>query len=432
MDRTDLAAESLPFAPAALDLLMPMHLVIDPDGTVRHAGPTAQRLSGGAGLVGRRFLDAFELRRPRAVGSMAELSDPRGVKLMLRTRDAAATPLKGLAVPLAAGAAGQEGWLMVNLAFGISAIDAIGRYALTASDFAITDATVELLYLVEANRAVLTESRNLNRRLQGAMIAAEEQAFTDTLTGLRNRRAMDHILERLEAARAAFALMHLDLDFFKDVNDSFGHAAGDQVLQSVARTLLSVVRDDDAVVRAGGDEFVLIFPGLTAHERLARIAARIIAGLERPIAVDRGVCRISGSIGIVTTADYGGTLPTVEQMLKDADAALYSGKRSGRARFVFARPNPASRREGAAPASRPSDGSDDASGDRGGSARCPPTRSPPGSVSPPGPMLQSGSVPRVDPASPSVPASPRAGAAAPSAGSAGGAASRSGVMLRRP
>ena len=149
-------------------------------------------------------------------------------------------------------------------------------YALVSSDFAATDLAIEMLYLVEAKSAAMEASRKLNLRLQGAMIAAEEQAFTDTLTGLKNRRAMDHVLARLIEAGREFALMHIDLDFFKAVNDTLGHAAGDHVLQNVARIMVEETRSDDTVARVGGDEFVILFDGLTDRETLVRVAERII------------------------------------------------------------------------------------------------------------------------------------------------------------
>lgn len=101
------------------------------------------------------------------------------------------TEVKGLLV-----AGPSEGQSIVNLSFGISVVDAVSDYSLNSADFAATDLTIEMLYLVEAKSAAMEASRKLNLRLQGAMIAAEEQAFTDTLTGLKNRRAMDHVLAR--------------------------------------------------------------------------------------------------------------------------------------------------------------------------------------------------------------------------------------------
>ncbi|MDF0602736.1 GGDEF domain-containing protein [Psychromarinibacter sp. C21-152] len=315
---------------AALDVLMPMALIVAPTGHVAHAGPTLAKLRPGRALVGARFLELFELRRPRHVSDIAALAVQAGAPMHLAFRDAPRTGFKGHAVPLRGGAG-----LLVNLSFGIGAVEALGVYDLTGADFAPTDLTVSVLYLAEASAAVQEESRRLTHRLLGAKSAAEEQANTDTLTGLRNRRAMDLVLERCAAGREPFALMHLDLDFFKDVNDRLGHAAGDHVLRAVAAILREETREADTVARAGGDEFVLIFGRLTDRDRLAGIAARLLRRLAQPILFGGTPCRISGSIGIAMSQDYA--QPAPERMLHDADMALYSAKNGGRGRHVFAR-----------------------------------------------------------------------------------------------
>ena len=125
-------------------------------------------------------------------------------------------------------------------------------HALSGADFPVTDLAVELLFLVEANTAAMEASRHLNLRLQGAKIGAEEQAYTDTLTGLKNRRALEHILARLRITHASFALLRLDLDCFKSVNDTRGHSAGDHVLQQVAHRMVHETRDSDTIARVGG------------------------------------------------------------------------------------------------------------------------------------------------------------------------------------
>ncbi|MFC3118341.1 GGDEF domain-containing protein [Jhaorihella thermophila] len=227
----------------------------------------------------------------------------------------------------------DDGGAVVNLSFGISVVDAVRIHGLSAGDFAPTDLAIELLYLVEANAAAMEASRKLNLRLQSGMIAAEEQAFTDTLTGLKNRRALDHILARLSESGETFALMHLDLDFFKQVNDTYGHAAGDTVLQRAARVMVAATRERDAVARIGGDEFVLIFPRLVDPDKLAMIARRLIQGLEEPIPVGEQTCRISASIGIAIRQD---SEEAAEDLLHRADIALYAAKRAGRGRFRVA------------------------------------------------------------------------------------------------
>ena len=222
---------------------------------------------------------------------------------------------------------------MINMSFGIGVTEAVSAFGLTMGDFAPTELTVEMLYLVEAKTAVMDELRNLNSRLHGAKVVAEEQAVTDTLTGLKNRRALDHILGRYVRRGEPFGLMHIDLDFFKQVNDSMGHAAGDHVLQHAARVLMSETRADDTVARFGGDEFVILFPRLTDRQTLLNIAGRIIARLEEPIPFNGRDCRISASVGATASDFYDGT--DAGTMLKDADSALYASKRAGRARAMF-------------------------------------------------------------------------------------------------
>lgn len=308
--------------------LNPMFAMIDRTGHIRAVGATLGKL-GGAPLIGCRFLEVFELKRPRGVRTMADLLATSGTKLHLRHREGPQTDLKGILVPLPDGQGA-----VINLSFGISVLDAVRDYKLTGSDFSATDLAIELLYLVEAKSAAMEASRMLNRRLQGAKIAAEEQAFTDTLTGLKNRRAMDHILGRLIAADLPFALMHLDLDHFKAVNDTLGHAAGDHVLQQVAAIMVEETRTTDVVARIGGDEFVLIFDGVEDRARLDRIARRLIERFEQPMPFGADACRISGSAGTVLSSD-----PCMSgdpaRLLEAADLALYAAKRAGRACHRF-------------------------------------------------------------------------------------------------
>ena len=311
-----------------LDQLCPMFVLLDGTGHIYRVGPTLQKLRPDQPMQGQRFLELFELNRPRAVTTFDGLLGASGAKLHLKFRDAPRTALKGAIVALP----DQDG-AIVNLSFGISVLDAVRDYALNSADFSATDLTIELLYLVEAKSAAMEASRTLNLRLQGAMIAAEEQAFTDTLTGLKNRRALDHVLGRMIDSGKRFALMNLDLDYFKAVNDTLGHAAGDHVLQQAARIMVEETRDEDIVARVGGDEFVLIFNRMQDHSKLKTIADRLIERLEVPIAFGSQTCRISASAG--TIVQGAGDASPAARLLHKADLALYAAKRAGRACHRF-------------------------------------------------------------------------------------------------
>ncbi|WP_212523999.1 GGDEF domain-containing protein [Actibacterium sp. MT2.3-13A] len=318
---------------AALDKLLPMHVIVDPERRIRHAGPTLIRMRTAGALLNRLFFDVFAIDCPGGVAMLKGRPCPCKGRMRLAFRAPPHTALRGQALALDGGAG-----VIVNLSFGIAVVDAVAEYGLTVGDFAVTDLAVDLLYLSEAKSAVTAELRRLNQRLQGARIAAEEQACTDTLTGLKNRRALDDVLSRLICARQPFGLMHLDLDHFKTVNDRLGHAAGDRALIHAAHVLLSETRERDVVARVGGDEFVLVFDGLTDPGTLERIAGRIIERLQEPIACADGTCRISASIGAALSAQYA--QPDPDTILRDADRALYRSKRAGRARASFARPAP--------------------------------------------------------------------------------------------
>lgn len=309
---------------AALARLMPLFVMLDHLGRIIAIGPTLAKLLAGRAAVGCLFGQIFDLKSPAHADGVQVVP---GERLHLTFRHDPAVTFRALAMPA------EDGAVLVNLSFGIAVNEAVRRHGLTVADFAPTDLTVEMLYLVEAKSAVVGELRNLNLRLQGARIAAEEQALTDTLTGLRNRRALDMALGDLTRQGAGFGLMHLDLDFFKQVNDSLGHAAGDHVLRSVARTLTTETRSSDTVARVGGDEFVVLLPGMTDTARLGQIARRMIDRLGQPIDFEGKKCRVSASIGLTVSTFYHSPQP--DRMLSDADTALYACKNAGRGQAQF-------------------------------------------------------------------------------------------------
>lgn len=344
-----------------LSALMPMHLRISPTGHITSIGPTLAKLRPLEDMIGRRFLEVFEVKRPLHVLNFSDLLAHSRCQIRVIFRHGHRIGMKGLFVPLSSSHGSpldrrdadltgegadvvrrkeddaQLSGALVNLSLGVNVVEAVQRYDLTSADFTPADPTVDMLYLIEAKSVALEESKRLNARLEGARVEAEAQAYTDTLTGLQNRRAMDKALQYLEKAGQPFGLMHLDLDYFKQVNDTYGHGAGDQVLKHVAGVLQDETRSGDMVARIGGDEFVLIFKGRVNLTVLEGIAWRIISRLEEPIAYGDDLCHISASIGTTLSSFYD--QPVADRMLNDADQALYSSKDKGRACHTVFNPN---------------------------------------------------------------------------------------------
>lgn len=198
--------------------------------------------------------------------------------------------------------------------------------------------------LVEARRDV--EQQNIE--LEKTRRQAEFDALHDSLTNLPNRRYLDRKLQDWMSAGQAerLALLQIDLDRFKEINDTLGHAAGDYVLQHVAGVLSSHTEEDDFVARIGGDEFVILRHGETARTDLEHLAEELITELNKPVPYYDDICRFGASIGIdigiASTAEAmeaKGTEATIandaSRLLMNADIALYRAKQNGRGRFTF-------------------------------------------------------------------------------------------------
>lgn len=161
------------------------------------------------------------------------------------------------------------------------------------------------------------------------------QAMHDGLTGVANRHLL---LERLQqalsqAAPQGMAVLFLDLDGFKAINDSFGHETGDRVLQTVAKRLQALLRASDTVARPGGDEFVLILHQTDGAEAVAAVAERIMAAVSQPIRDNNTAVSVGVSIGIAQYPQHG---TQAAQLLTLADQAMYRAKRLGKQRYCFA------------------------------------------------------------------------------------------------
>jgi diguanylate cyclase (GGDEF)-like protein len=191
----------------------------------------------------------------------------------------------------------------------------------------------ELVVFAIALSSRVRRLRHQSSRLETRAASLAQQARTDPLTGLLNRSGLALRAQELLERPEGHALMLLDLDRFKPVNDIHGHAAGDRVLVQVARRLSQAVRGGDAVARLGGDEFVILFADEPGRAALEERAQRIQSALRRPIDIGAGqVVGIDSSVGVAMAPKDGYTL---EELLMAADAALYRAKETGRGCYRF-------------------------------------------------------------------------------------------------
>ncbi|HEX7167294.1 MAG TPA: bifunctional diguanylate cyclase/phosphodiesterase [Acidimicrobiales bacterium] len=195
----------------------------------------------------------------------------------------------------------------------------------------VTETTISNQLANRSVRGLVLTSRDIGERKD-----LEEQlrvrAFCDTLTGLGNRALfrdrLEHAVARVRRYRTGLALMFIDLDGFKLVNDTLGHDVGDRLLVEVAKRLLENVRATDTVARMGGDEFAVILENPDDVRGAMQVGARVLASLQTPIVVDGMPLRVSCSIGLDSTG--GPRASSADELLRNADLAMYRAKAQGK------------------------------------------------------------------------------------------------------
>jgi diguanylate cyclase (GGDEF)-like protein len=232
-------------------------------------------------------------------------------------------------------------------------MEAAGALALATVPVRIDGSTAGSVVVgVRTNLDRLTDNPSLEDQLRGLagqvstalrnarlLEQIREQALHDALTGLPNRTLVldrtEQILDRVRREGSSIAVLFIDLDGFKNVNDSLGHASGDLLLQGVAQRLRAAVRESDTVARFGGDEFVVLAPDGALEGGPELVAQRIIAALHSPFELDdlTTPLTIGASIGIAV-----GGRTTALELFRDADAALYAAKSGGKGQYVVFHP----------------------------------------------------------------------------------------------
>jgi diguanylate cyclase (GGDEF)-like protein/PAS domain S-box-containing protein len=219
-------------------------------------------------------------------------------------------------------------WILEDVTERVDASDALRR-ARDELELRVLARTAELAGANSLLQAEIAERRQAEARVH-------RMAYYDGLTSLPNRALLADRLERAMAtakrANRRLAVMFLDLDRFKTINDSLGHVTGDYLLKEVAQRLVGAVRTSDTVARLGGDEFVVVAPGLRSSAECAALGDKMIDALAAPFLIEGRTLHISPSIGMCMYPEDG---EDVETLMRHADAAMYAAKAAGRNNYQF-------------------------------------------------------------------------------------------------
>ncbi|WP_440959697.1 putative bifunctional diguanylate cyclase/phosphodiesterase [Oceanicaulis sp. LC35] len=324
-----------PAQTAFLDQILPFGGFVTADGSIEHLAPALKKAVGET-AVELNFFDLFRVRSPRSLRKSRSITD------FLNERVSVDFLAPGSQEPLVlrlhvCPTPNTPDLFVFNSSFGVHLSKAVDLFGLTERDFSPADPSVDLLYVMKTQSALLADSQAMATRLKEAKDAAMELALTDPLTGLPNRRALARHLETVLVAGhpgERLAVVHVDLDHFKRVNDTLGHAAGDEVLGRVSAILSRAVGEGGMATRIGGDEFVLLVPIEDDSQiPLLEMARDLIRTISRPVMIAGYQAQISASIGI--TFARAGEKKSVDDVLLEADLALYEVKTNGRGRVHF-------------------------------------------------------------------------------------------------
>ncbi len=174
------------------------------------------------------------------------------------------------------------------------------------------------------------------RRVERHAASSHHKAMHDSLTGLANRSLFhdrtDYALRLATRTREPVGLIGLDLDGFKQINDTLGHHTGDLLLKHVADRLIACVRETDTIARLGGDEFAILMPNVTSVDDAAEVAGRVLSAIREPVQLDGQTVEVGASIGVAVFPAHG---DRIEQLVQRADAAMYTAKRGKLGVYIY-------------------------------------------------------------------------------------------------
>jgi len=293
-------------------------LVVDDDESIRDTlvGVLASASIRAVGVgTAKEALKLVPLHEPAVVVVDYRLPDSSGIELAKELKD------RDPEMPVL---------LLTGFASLDSAITAVGQLDAYLIKPVAPQTFLQTIRNALARRGLVAENKNLVERLQRLNAY---QALYDPLTGLPNRALLDDRLSQAIASSrrtgTSLAVLFVDLDGFKIVNDLFGHHVGDQLLREMADRLAEARRSSDTVARFGGDEFVVVCPDVRTSAAACRIAEHLLAELSRPAVVDGVEHRLTASVGIAVTS-RGAMTQSAEMLLRNADTAMYRAKEEGR------------------------------------------------------------------------------------------------------
>lgn len=253
--------------------------------------------------------------------------DVRGMSNVAEQQSRTLWMLTGLAlIFIAAGFVALERWILSPIA---KVTEALKTEALGGEDHLLPDSTLK------ETRDLVGAFSEMRKQVHNRQLALEHQALHDALTGLPNRSLLiDRLQQAIYVARRthrSLALLMMDLDRFKEINDTLGHHVGDRLLQEVGTRLLESLRQADTVARLGGDEFALLLPD-TGVDDARYIGSKILSALERVFVLDGHQLYVGASIGIAMYPQHGATAQT---LIQRADVAMYVAKRNRLSQAVY-------------------------------------------------------------------------------------------------
>lgn len=303
------------------DHLSPFHILLDEGGKIQQMGPSLAKLCAHFGVTHDALEAQMTLSSQGHELTYQELAERAHRSIHCAFSGQFDMTFQGQSIPMPTG-------VFLDLGLTLEEVTRLETLPLGRTDFTPCMMIEEVMLLIEAKTIVLNASQDITLRLEHERNLALDTARRDPLTGLLNRAALEAFSDPTQGHIDDICVLQIDLDKFKAVNDTLGHAAGDHVLRHIAKILREETRRDDDLVRLGGDEFTIVLRNISDPSQAIAVAERIIRRAAEPIDYQGHPCEISTSIGVA----YQNTQrpEPLEALIHQADAALYTAKRAGR------------------------------------------------------------------------------------------------------